>query len=207
MNGEKSVISNQYSVISKKFLSRGGVPEGWGGSPITDYRLPITGFIISSFLLLLSLTSGCAYRLGSPVPKEMRAVHAHSVINRSNEPGIDPVMTSALRHEIQRDGTLRLASETSAAITLAVTVTSIELTPIGYDGDDPTRPIQFRTTVAANVTLTKMADGSVIYEGRQTGESTFTASADFVSGKLGSLPAAANDLAINIVNACVSAWW
>ena len=151
--------------------------------------------------------TGCSYHLGSAVPKEMRQVHVQSVVNRSTEPGLDSVMTSALRHEIQRDGTLRLASETSAALELYIAVTALDLESIGYEMSDPTKPIEFRITLVAEVALTKMADGSVVYAGTQRGEATFAAPTDFVSGKLGALPAVCNDLALSIVNACVSAWW
>jgi len=157
--------------------------------------------------IILGGSAGCSYHLGSVVPEDMRRIYVQSVVNRSTEPGLDSVMTSALRHEVQRDGTLRLSTETSAALELNVVMMGLDLDSIGYEMNDPTKPIEFRVTLVAEVVLTKMADGSVVYAGTQRGETTFAAPNDFVSGKLGALPAVCDDLALSIVNACVSAWW
>ena len=160
------------------------------------------------FLFSIFFLQGCAYHLGTPYPKDMRNVYVPSVVNRSNEPAIDSVMTSSLRHEIQREETLRLVTEPNARVRMDVVVTRVYVNPIGYSQTDTLTPNEHRLFVTADVTFRNLKDDSIIFSGTQTGETTFImGNNDFVSAKLSHLKKACDDLALRIVDACISSQW
>ena len=62
--------------------------------------------------------------------------------------------------------------------------------------------------VTATVALRKLSDDTVLYEGTHTGETTFIMrDGDFVSAKIAHLRQVCDDLAIRVVDACVSNAW
>ena len=164
--------------------------------------------IVHCALCILLLLSGCVYRLGTPYPRDMREVYVPSVINRSDEPAIDSAMTSSLRHEIHREGTLRLVTEPNARVRMNVVVTRVHVNPIGYSPTDTLTPNEYRLFVTADVAFRNLIDGSVIYSGTHVGETTFImGNHDFVSAKLSHLKKACDDLALRVVDACISTAW
>ncbi|MCL1856908.1 MAG: LPS assembly lipoprotein LptE, partial [Kiritimatiellaeota bacterium] len=141
-----------------------------------------------ALVTLLCMATGCAYRLGTTVPAEVRHVYVPSIVNRSGEPGIDKVATASLHREIQREGSFALAREASATSRLEVTVTELTMEAISFMNADPLTPNEYRLYATASVVFTDR-DGAPLYAGEVRGETTLATTQDFVSAKLSQLPA------------------
>lgn len=165
----------------------------------------------TSLLALLAASvalAGCTgYRLGSMLPPDIRTVHVPSFINETSEPLLEIECHRAVIEALQRDGSLRITDEEAADAILRVRLHEYRLEPVVFDSRDASNVRQYRTKLAAAMTLTRKADGKVIVERPSVrGEGVFNVAGDLSSSKRTGLPAAAADLARNIVQQMVEAW-
>src|ERR1051325_2312681 len=86
-------------------------------------------FLVRFFSALLALTfvgmlCGCAYHLGPSNDLEPagKSARVNPVINQTMEPRLGDAVTTALRKQLQRDGTYRLAPRGSADIVVSGTI-------------------------------------------------------------------------------------
>lgn len=157
--------------------------------------------------LLAALMAGCLnYQFGTTLPAHLRAVQVPSVVNATSEPGIDTAATTAVLREIQREGTLVLSAEHSAATKLDITVVRFRMEPVRYQRDDTRTPDEYRAVVVADVTFRNLRDDKVLFSGAVEGEAVFPSGTDLVSAKQDELPKACDDLARKIVDRCISVW-
>lgn len=162
-----------------------------------------------SLLSLCLVLAGCAgsYQLGTTLPADLRDVYVPAVINESTEPTLHQVATQKLLREIQRDGTLNLVTdEASATTVLEVTVKDVDMSVVTYQANDKHTGKEYRATVRSHVIFRKRATGTVLYEGNPIGEEEFDATSDLNSAKRRMMPKACENLAENIVDACISLW-
>ena len=157
-------------------------------------------------LALAALAPSCApYRLGSPLSPELRAVEV-SVRNRSDEPGLDRALPAALRREVLRDGSLRVAPHETAGSRLEVTALETTVRAISHVRNDPLVPDEYRVTVRARFRFVRASDGAVVAQGVETGEAAFQGADNFASDKLRNLPAVCDDLSRRILRKCAFAF-
>ncbi len=154
----------------------------------------------------LALAGCLQYRLGTTLPEELRSVHVPSVRNRTEEPGIDRLASSLLLRELQREGTLSLATESEAATQLLVTVVRFAMEPVRYSRHDARTPDEYRAVAMAEVRFANLRTGEALFEGMVEGEATFPTGTDLVSAKEEMLAAVCQDLARRIIDRCVSVW-
>jgi hypothetical protein len=164
-----------------------------------------------ALVLLLSGSAGymgCSgYTLGSSLPAGLRSVYMPTFINECGEPLLETEATSATRAEIQRDGTLQLASDESMADTiLNVTLTKIETEPVRYDSNKPKTTAEYRLKITATLTFQKKGGEKALLSRTVTGEKTFKSTGDLSSAKLAARPKAFEDLAHRIVEGIVEYW-
>ncbi len=150
---------------------------------------------------------GCLqYQLGTTLPEDLRSVHMPSVLNRTEEPGIDRLASTALLRELQREGTLSVTSEDAAATLLTVTVVRFTMEPVRFARHDSRTPDEYRAAVFAEVLFQNARTGATLYAGVVEGETTFPTGTDLVSARQEMLVEACQDLARRIVDRCVSIW-
>lgn len=163
--------------------------------------------MIPTLCAALCLLAGCQnYQLGTTLPENLRAVHVPSIRNESLEPGLDAIASSSLMREIQREGTLVLTGEDLCATRLDVTVVRFRMEPVRYERDDTRSPNEYRATVTADVSFTRVSDGKALYRGVVEGDANFAVGSDLVSAKQDMMPKACADLARKVVDRCISIW-
>lgn len=160
-------------------------------------------------LFAASCLTGCVgYRLGSMLPPDIRSVYIPTFVNKTDEPLIESDTTEAAIKEFQKDGTLRVVGTPEAADALLdVTLVKYELSALAYDTLKRTTANEYRLTLTAKVVMSSRKTGKVIAENPKVqGETTFVLSGDMTSAKRQALPAAAADLAHDMVETVVEAW-
>jgi outer membrane lipopolysaccharide assembly protein LptE/RlpB len=164
----------------------------------------------SALVLFLAtmMMSGClGYRMGTTLPPGVRSVYVPTFINNCGEPDVESTATSATIQELRRDGSLKLLSADQADAILDVTLTRYELKPLRYSSDSSTEASEYRLMLTASIVLRERETGKILAENASIrGKSTFEPEGDIASAKQSALPAAARDLAHDIVESVVEAW-
>lgn len=160
---------------------------------------------------VLALTSGCAnYKLGTTLPENQRDVYVPNVRNESGQPGVEREVTKAILKEIQREGTLRLVSEDRASTRLDIVVVGYRQDSIRYNRENTGVSEEYRMVLRASTTFTKLnepdPDKAIISQNVLEGDETFLRGTDTITAMQRCLPKAAEDLAEQIIDSCVSAW-
>lgn len=170
-------------------------------------RIPF--FLAKAFLIVSIVNStGCVgYRVGSMLPDDLQTVHVRTVVNKSSEPLIESDITQALIRDIQLDGSLKVVPADQADAILSVTLNNYSLEPLAYRKDVRAAANQYRINLTASMDLRRQPGNEVVAESpRVTGQAVFDVIGDLSSSKLTQNPAAADDLARNIVEQMVEAW-
>jgi hypothetical protein len=157
--------------------------------------------------LLMAGTAGClGYRVGSSLPPGIRSVHIPAFVNRTAEPQLDGETTRAAIQEFQKDGTLRVAEAADADATLIVELVSYGLEPLRYEPDRARTTSEYRLRIGARLTFQRRGVVKPMIERVVAGETTFQPAGDLAFAKAAALPAAARDLAHQIVKNVVEFW-
>ena len=163
--------------------------------------------IISVTVIALLLPAGCAgYRIGSTLPPGINVIHIPTFINNTSEPRLEIETTQAAIREIQRDGTLSISDLDKSDIVLHATLVDFKLEPLRYESDRSTTTREYRLTITADLTVTQRLTQEVLTRNTVQGETDFIPTGDLSSAKREALPAAAKDLAHDIVESIVEYW-
>ena len=150
---------------------------------------------------------GCAgYRLGTTLPPDIRTIYVPTFVNDSGEPQVEIDATRAAIDELQRDGTLKVRGETSADVKLVVRLTNFRLEPLRYDTNQAKTANEYRLRLTGHLVLTRRANGEKVVDRWVSGETTFEPGGDLAGAKVAAIPAAAEDLAHDIVESVVEYW-
>ena len=91
------------------------------------------------FLVLLALLSGCGYQLSGQagtIPQPLQRIAVPMFTNTTEVPGLERLVTSAVRTQLQRDGRARLETEASATALLRGEVKNYHLQVLATDSSD-----------------------------------------------------------------------
>lgn len=155
------------------------------------------------------LLPGCVgYRLGSALSGNVRRLHVPMFENRSAEPLIEADLTREVVHAIQRDATFTVVRpDQPADAVLRVGIQQFVLAPVGYESGRHGRADTYRLSIIASFTLTDAATGRVLAQhARVHGQTIVPVVGDLTSSKLAALPAAAQELARDIVDKITETW-
>jgi len=160
------------------------------------------------WLIVASLFNGCAgYRLGTSLPRDIRSIYIPMFINRTGEPMIEARATNATIAEFQKDGTLRIFSDETSDVTIEVTLTKLDLSPLQYSKTDKRKPNEYRLRLYASYVLRRTASREILAQEQDLiGESTFIFAGNLTTAKQGAIPNAAEDLGKSIVESVVEYW-
>jgi len=153
---------------------------------------------------------GCAgYRLGSTdgVPAGNRTIEVTPFTNRTLEPRLNGDCTFALRKEIQRDGTLRLTTGSSANLEVTGEVVRYERFEISFLSNDTTTARDYRLNLTARVVARDRGSGKVVLDREVTGHSLMRVGSDLPSAERQTMPLVATDLARQITALLVDGTW
>ena len=159
---------------------------------------------------LAAVPTGCGllgYRLGTTLPPDIRSVHVPAFVNATREPQLEAETTRATIAELQRDGTLRIATADEADAVLTVTLTAVTEETLRFRRDRADTGEEFRLRIEGVASLTKRATGErVVADQPVAGRATFEFVGDMAASRQAALPDAARDLARSIVSALVEHW-
>ncbi|MDD5261143.1 MAG: LptE family protein [Methylacidiphilales bacterium] len=173
---------------------------------------------LQSQLLLIPLLilTGCAgYHVGNIASSDLKGVktiYVPMVKNETYEPSIQAIVTNAIIHSMENDGTFHSTRMGSADATLEVTITQFDRNPTLFSRDNTIVPLEYRGTMTARVTLLNNLTGKKILADTQVSGYTdyFTSQSsqqrDAVEAERQALPLAAQKLADNIVKQVTDGW-
>ncbi len=160
-----------------------------------------------ALLLAAPLVAGCAYSLG---PTNARVAGAQSIAidpfpNQTTEPQLTDLVVTALRREVQRDGTFHLGTRGSADILVTGTIISYGRLPLGSKRDDVLTPTDYDVKITAHVKATQ--GGQTVYEGDISGTAQVVFRSDLNNAERENNPVAAENLARNLISAIANGSW
>ncbi len=161
-------------------------------------------------VVLVGVLCGCAgYQLG---PSNGMAAGSKSVqivpfSNQTLEPRLGDAVTSAVRKEVQRDGTFQLASHDPGDIVVSGVVTRYTRFEESFVPNDVLTVKDYRVTMTAQVTARDRATGKVLFDRPVTGATLVRVGSDLVSAERQALPLLADDLAKSVTSLLADGSW
>lgn len=156
-------------------------------------------------LAISIVLAGCAYRVGPTNGMEAgsRSIEIPPFANDTQEARlIDPV-TSALRRNIQRDGTFALNTSDDADVIVTGRISGYLREELSVQPTDVVTVRDYRLVIAAHVVARDRSSGETLLDRTVTGQTTIRVGADLVTIERQSIPIAADDLAFNITSLLV----
>lgn len=143
-------------------------------------------FRLTAFVAILTIAghiSGCGYALvgrGTSLPPDVKSVSIQTFANKSGEPGLDIIVTGALRDEFTMDGRLAVDDSGGADSSLTGVIESYSLQPVAYrsTGEASEYNVNLDMTVTHKSTRTDrtLLKQRVSVNWRYVAEGTITAS-------------------------------
>ena len=160
--------------------------------------------------LVCALFAGCAgYKLGpsNGTAAREKSVQVVPFTNRTLEPRLGDAVTAALRKQVARDGTFRLATREAGDVVVTGAVTEYRRVELSLDPKDVLTPRDFRVKMTVQVTATERATGRVLFEKPVAGYTLVRAGSDLVSAERQALPVLAEDVAKIVVGQLADGSW
>lgn len=164
--------------------------------------------LFASFLALA--LSGCAgYRLGpsNGEPAGTRTIQVEPFVNNTPEPRLGDDATAALRKEVQRDATFRLASNEPGDIVVRGEITHFFRSGVSFQPTDVVTARDYRLLMTAHVTARDRATGKVLLDKTMIGDTTVRVGNDLPSAERQARPLLATDLAQQITSLLADGDW
>lgn len=159
---------------------------------------------------LVLVLGGCAgYRVGpsNELAAGEKTVQITPFANQTLEPRLGDAVSSALRKELQRDGTYRLVTREAGDIVVNGTVTRYLRQEQTLVPEDVVTVQDYRITLTAQVIARERATGKVLLDQPVTGYTLVRAGADLTSAERQALPLLATDLARQVTALLADGTW
>lgn len=164
--------------------------------------------LLASFLALG--LSGCAgYRVGPSNGQRAgeKTVQVIPFANNTPEPRLGDDATAALRKEVQRDATFRLASNEPGDIVVHGEITHFFRSGVSFQPTDVITARDYRLLMTAHVTARDRVTGKVLLDKTMTGDTTVRVGNDLPSAERQARPLLATDLAQQITSLLADGVW
>lgn len=156
------------------------------------------------------LLTGCAgYKPGptNGLPAGEKTIQIVPFSNQTFEPRLADAVTGALRKQLQRDGTFRLATHDAGDIVVKGEITKYDRIEQSLAPSDLATPQDYRVSMTARVTASDRATGKMLLDQPVTGYTLVRVGTDLASAERQALPLLAADLAKNITALLVDGSW
>ncbi len=175
----------------------------------TSRFLPRFPALAALLALGLAVTTGCAYRLGpsSGVDPGARSVAVMPFDNASFAPRVTEAIATALRGQLQQEGTYKLARHGDADIVVNGTVKSVERLEQSLQTLDSLTTRDYRLEIKAHVTAVERGTGKKLLDQEVQGHTMLRVQSDLPSAERQAMPLLAANLARNIVSLLVDGSW
>jgi len=156
---------------------------------------------------LAALLAGCAYQLG---PTNQQVSGAQSITieafpNDTLQPGLTDIVNSAVRRQVQRDGTFHLETRGTADVVVTGRIIRYGRLPLGSRRDDVITPQDYDVSITAHVQAVR--GGQVVYEGDVIGRALVASTPNLNVSERENIPVAAENLARNLISAIANGSW
>ena len=127
--------------------------------------------VLALAVALLGL-GGCGYSFRGTLPSHIKTVAVPIFLNRTQEPGVDSIITAAVARAFATNGRLRVVRPADADAILEGEITNYGVAPIAYD---PALNIQlYRLVVVLNLRMRDLKRKTVLFQ-----QTAVTEQADF----------------------------
>ncbi len=150
---------------------------------------------------LAALGAGCAgYRLGSPVPEELRAIHVPAFENNTEYPMVGAVAAQQFLDALIEEGIFEPTDFEHARLRTQVIVTGIAADAVSYDRNNAILPDEYRVTLRARLYAYDARTGETLINGKPVSatDSALTRN-DFQTGVMDAIPRLSRKLAQNLL--------
>jgi len=154
--------------------------------------------------------SGCAgYRLG-PTDGQTAGEKSVQIVpfaNRTPEARLADAVTSALRKEVQRDGTFHLGTHDAGDIIVTGAILRYERREVSLLANDVATAQDYNVSLTAQVTARERSSGKVLFDQPVTSRTLVRVTPDLPSSERQSLPLLATDLARRVTALLADGSW
>jgi hypothetical protein len=165
---------------------------------------------MAAALGLLLLGPGCAgYKLGPTGEQRAgeKSIQVNPVANATMEPQLGQAVNHAVRKEIQRDGTFRLATHGDGDIALNIELVRYHRRGIAYDPNNTVTATDYELILEARARATDRRSGREVLNKEIRGRTTIRIGADLTSTERQARPILAEALAENLVSLLANGEW
>jgi len=158
----------------------------------------------------LLFVGGCAgYQLGptNGLAAGEKSIRITPFSNQTFEPRLGDAVTTALRRNLQRDGTYHVATHGDADIVVTGTLTRFNRHELSFVPNDVLTVRDYRVSVTAQVTARDVSTGKTIFDKPVTGYTLVRVGTDLTSAERQAVPLLADDLAKNVTALLVDGSW
>lgn len=164
---------------------------------------------MGALAMVAATLCGCAYRLGTTSGLEpgSRSIAVLPFENATYEPRVTESISTALRQQLQQEGTYKLARRDDADVILTGVVRSITRSEQSFQVQDTRNVRDYRLEIVALVTATERGTGKKLLERELGGHTTMRVLSDLPSAERQAMPLLAANLARNITSVLVDGSW
>jgi hypothetical protein len=163
-----------------------------------------------ALVILGLLGAGCGgYKLGptSGVTAGSRSIQVNFFQNKTLEPRLVESINSALRKNLQQEGTYRLSTDDDGDIIVNGTITDFKRSAVGFQPADILTVRDYLVFLTVHVHATERLTGKVILDRDTYGRTTIRVGADLASAEREAVPMLADDLAKRVTSMLVDGAW
>ena len=158
---------------------------------------------LSAVLALAGLAGGSGYSLRSSLPSHIKLVHVPTLENRTQEPGIEDFVTSALTQAVVTSGRVRIARNAEDAdAVLEGQIIEYNLSSVAFDRN--TNATQYRLRIALSLTMRDLRRKEVLWKQDRIEERSDFQVAGQVSTNISREEQAVRKAAVDVSRAIVS---
>lgn len=154
--------------------------------------------------------AGCAgYQLGptNGVSAGETSIRISPFSNQTLEPRLGDAVTTALRRNLQNDGTYHLSTHGDADIVVTGVLTRYNRHELSFVPSDVLTVKDYRVTVIAKVTARDARTDKIIFDKEVTGYTLVRVGSDLTSAERQAIPLLADDFAKNVTAMLVDGSW
>ena len=178
------------------------------GAPSKQPRNSPFAGILLGFLSLFAMA--CAgYQLGpsNGTIAGAKSIEIRLFQNNTLEPRLSEAIGTAVRRNIQRDGTFRLETRGDADIVVTGTIKRYERAGVSFQPTDILTVRDFDVAMVATVKAVDRRTGAVVLDRDVIGRTTIRAEADLSSAERQAVPLLAEDMAKNLTAMLADGTW
>ncbi len=136
-------------------------------------------------LVLLVVLAGCGYQLSGQagtIPGNLQRLSVPMFANATTVPGLEQLITSAVRTQLQRDGRVRLGTDASSAAQLRGAVTRYGLALLATDPSD--FALEYRVEVEVHVMVEDLRQRQMLLDYRLVVNIDYVVSSQMVPNEI-----------------------